>query len=173
MPQNYQLVWHNHRSRPLAGTQDGLWQSPTDFLSLFSQDCLHFQQGLGGDQQSLWLTKPFAVLGAGKGALLCMWMDGVVAGFGRMASICSFLVFTQTAAVWQIPFPVFKNIWGIQSHEAAEMLVVNQPFLSHRFAVTAVRPTDEKIKRDSWPHTLWLLIPLTQTQKRCLLNQQA
>lgn len=80
-PKTISWCGHNHRSRPLAGTQDGLWQSPTDLLSLSSQGCLGFQQGLGGDQQSLWLTKPLtAVLGAGKGALLWMWMNGVVAG---------------------------------------------------------------------------------------------
>jgi len=40
---------------------------PTDFLSLPSQKCLRFHQGLEGDEQFLWLTKPSAaVLGAGQ-----------------------------------------------------------------------------------------------------------
>lgn len=44
-----------------------LGNPPTDLLSLPSQETLHFHQGLGGDEQFLWLTKPSAaVLGAGK-----------------------------------------------------------------------------------------------------------
>jgi len=55
------------------------------------------------------------------------------------------------------------------------MLEVNQLFLSDRreHAVIALRPTDQKIKGESWPHTLWPVTPLTQKQKHCLFNQQA
>lgn len=86
------------------------------------QGCLQFRQGLGGDEQLLWLPEPSpAVLGAGKVGLwwILLWVliDGAVIGTEEVASVCGFLVFTQIIAAAGMDHGKFTSQSGGTSGE--------------------------------------------------------